>query len=72
MESSCYQQNKAKRPFTPAQPSSCIHHNTPFPMFKEHLADVINELVSVSNRHKINSLLDKFDIEAMKAHHMMQ
>jgi hypothetical protein len=41
-------------------------------MFKEHLADVINELVSVSNRHKINSLLDKFDIEAMKAHHMMQ
>jgi hypothetical protein len=72
MESSCYQQNKARRPLTPAQPSSCIHHDTPFPMLKEHLADVIDELVSVSNIHKINSLLEKFDIDVTKAHHMMQ
>jgi hypothetical protein len=26
-------------------------------MLKEHLADAIDELVSVSNRHRINSLL---------------
>jgi hypothetical protein len=44
----------------------------PFPMLKEHLADVIDELVSVNNRRKINSLLEKFDTKAMKAHHMMQ
>jgi hypothetical protein len=41
-------------------------------MLKEHLADVINELVSVSNRWKINSLLEKVVNQAMKAHHMMQ
>jgi hypothetical protein len=28
-----------------------------FPMLKEHLADIIDELVSVSNRHRINSLI---------------
>jgi hypothetical protein len=72
MESSCYQQNKARRPFTYAQWSSCIHHDTLFPMLKEYLADVIDELVSVSNRHKINSLLEKFDTKATKVHHMMQ
>jgi hypothetical protein len=36
------------------------------------MADVIDELVSVSNRHQINSLIEKFDTEATKAHHMMQ
>jgi hypothetical protein len=72
MDSTCYQQNKARRPFTPAQPSSFIHHDTSFPKLKEHMADVIDELVSVSNRHQINSLIEKFDTEATKAHHMMQ
>jgi hypothetical protein len=41
-------------------------------MLKEHLADVIDELVSVSNRCKINSLIGKFDVEATKAHRLMQ
>jgi hypothetical protein len=41
-------------------------------MLKELMACVIDELVSVSNKHKINSLIEKFDSEAMKAHHMMQ
>jgi hypothetical protein len=39
---------------------------------KEHLADVIDELISVRNRRKINSLIDKFDAEATKVHHLMQ
>jgi hypothetical protein len=41
-------------------------------MLKEHLADVIDELVSVSNRSWINTLLQKFDREVTKAHLMMQ
>jgi hypothetical protein len=41
-------------------------------MLKEHLTDVNDELVSVSNRRKINSLIEKFDTEATKMHHMMQ
>jgi hypothetical protein len=40
-------------------------------MLKEHLADIIDELVTVSNKRKINSLIEKFDIEATKAHRMM-
>jgi hypothetical protein len=39
---------------------------------KEHLVDAIDEIVNLSNRSKINSLLEKFDTEATKAHHMMQ
>jgi hypothetical protein len=72
MDSSCYQQNKAKRPFNPTQLSSSIHHDTQLPMLKEHLTDVIDELVSVSNRRKINSLIEKFDTKATKVHRMMQ
>jgi hypothetical protein len=49
-----------------AQPSSSSRHNITFPMLKEHLADVIHELISVRNRRKINSLIDKFDAEATK------
>jgi hypothetical protein len=41
-------------------------------MLKEHLADAIDKLVSVSNKGKINSLIEKFDTEATKAHRMMQ
>jgi gas vesicle protein len=41
-------------------------------MLKEHLVDVIDELLSVSNGRKINSLLEKFDTETTKVHHMMQ
>jgi hypothetical protein len=55
-----------------AQPSSRSGHDIPFPMLKEHLTDVIDELVSVSNRCKINLLIEKFDTEATKAHRMMQ
>jgi hypothetical protein len=55
-----------------AQPSSSSRHDIMFPMLKEHLADVIDELVSVNNRHKINSLIEKFDTEATKVHRMMQ
>jgi hypothetical protein len=40
-------------------------------MLKEHLADAIDELVSVSNRRRINSLLQKFDTEVTKVHPMM-
>jgi hypothetical protein len=43
-----------------------------FPMLKEHLADVIDELVSVSNRRWIDALLQKFDTEVTKTHLMMQ
>jgi hypothetical protein len=43
-----------------------------FPMLKEHLADVIDELVSVSNRRRIDALLQKFDTEVTKTHLMMQ
>jgi hypothetical protein len=56
----------------PAQPLSTSHHDNTFPMLKEHLTNVIDELVNVSNRCKINSLIDKFDTEATKAHHLMQ
>jgi hypothetical protein len=56
----------------PEQPSSSNRHNIPFPMLKEHLAHVVDELVSVSNRRKINGLIDKFDVEATKAHRLMQ
>jgi hypothetical protein len=41
-------------------------------MLKEHMADVIDELVSVSNRRRINSLIQKFDTEVTKVHLMMQ
>jgi hypothetical protein len=41
-------------------------------MLKEHLADIIDELVSVSSRRKINGLIETFDAEATKAHHLMQ
>jgi hypothetical protein len=59
-------QHEARRPFIPAQPSSSSHNDIPFPMLKEHLADVIDELISVTNRHKINSMIEKFDAEATK------
>jgi hypothetical protein len=72
MESSCCQNKKSSRPSTPAQPSSLTHYNALLLMLKELLADVIDELVSVSNMWKINSLLQKFDSEAIKAHHMIQ
>jgi 3-methyladenine DNA glycosylase Tag len=55
-----------------AQPSSSNRHNIAFPMLKEHLEDVIDELISVRNRRKINSLIDKFDAEATKVQHLMQ
>jgi hypothetical protein len=60
------------RPFMPAKPSSSSYHDILLPMLKEHLADVIDEFVSVSNRRKINSLIEKFDTEATKAHYIMQ
>jgi hypothetical protein len=41
-------------------------------MLKEHLVDAIDELVSVSNRHRINSLLQKFDTKVTKVCFMMQ
>jgi hypothetical protein len=41
-------------------------------MLQEHLADAIDELVSVSNRRRINTQLQKFDTEVTKAHIMMQ
>jgi hypothetical protein len=72
MDSSYYQQNIARRPFTLAQSSSCVHHGMSFPMLKEHLADVIDELVIVSNKRRINSLIQKFDTEVTKVHLMMQ
>jgi hypothetical protein len=60
----------------PSQPSSSIRHKQPhnilFPMLKEHMADIIDELVSVSKRHKIKKLIEKFDIEATKEHRLMQ
>jgi hypothetical protein len=55
-----------------AQPSSSSRYNIMFPMLKEHLEDVIDALVSVSNRRKINSLIEKFDTKATKMYHMMQ
>jgi hypothetical protein len=39
----------------PAQPLSTSRHDNTFPMLKEHLTNVIDELVNVSNRCKINS-----------------
>jgi hypothetical protein len=56
----------------PAQPQNSSSRDISFPMLKEQLADVIDELISVSNRRKINSLIAKFDTEVSKAHHMMQ
>jgi hypothetical protein len=44
-----------------AQPSSRSRHDISFPLLKEHLIDVNDELVSVSNRRKISSLIEKFD-----------
>jgi hypothetical protein len=41
-------------------------------MLKEHLTDIIDELISVSDRQMINSLIEKFDTEATKAYCMMQ
>jgi hypothetical protein len=46
-------------------------HDIPFPMLKEHLTNVIDELVSMSNKHKINVLIKKFDDEATKVHRLM-
>jgi hypothetical protein len=46
-------------------------HDIPFPMLKEHLTNVIDELVSVSNKHKINVLIKKFDDEVTKVHRLM-
>jgi hypothetical protein len=60
----------------PAQPSCSICHKHPhnilLPMLKEHLVDVIDDLVSVSNRRKINMMIEKFDDESTKAHRLMQ
>jgi hypothetical protein len=72
MDSTCYQQSKNRRPFILAQLSSNSYHDNLFPMLKEHLADIIDELVSVSSRRKINRLIETFDAEATKAHHLMQ
>jgi hypothetical protein len=41
-------------------------------MLKEHLADVIDEMIGVSNKHKIHTLIEKFYNEATKAHRLMQ
>jgi hypothetical protein len=48
MDSTCYQQNTATIPHTHAQTARCVHVNMPFPILKEHLTDIIDELVSVS------------------------
>jgi hypothetical protein len=72
MDSSCYHQREARGPFTPAQPSGCVHLDLSFSMLKEYLIDAIDELVSVNDRSRINALLQKFDTEVTKAHLMMQ
>jgi hypothetical protein len=41
-------------------------------MLKGYLAHAINELVSVSNRSRINTLLQKFDTKITIEHFMMQ
>jgi hypothetical protein len=38
---------------------------------REQLADVVDEIVSVNNRHKVNMVIKKFDNKTLKAHHMM-
>jgi hypothetical protein len=38
---------------------------------REQLADVVDEIVSVNNRHKVNMVIKKFNNEALKAHCMM-
>jgi hypothetical protein len=34
---------------------------------KEQLADVVDEFVSINNRHKVNMVIKKIDDEALKA-----
>jgi hypothetical protein len=38
---------------------------------KEHLADVVDEVVRVNNRQKVNKVIKKFNYEALKAQRMM-
>jgi hypothetical protein len=38
---------------------------------KEHLADVVDEIVSINNRQKVNMVIKKFNDEALKAQRMM-
>jgi hypothetical protein len=39
---------------------------------KEHLADVLDELVSVSNKQKVDTLIKKFDNKTIKVQQLMQ
>jgi hypothetical protein len=45
--------------------------NALFATLKEHLADVVDEIVSINNRQKVNKVIKKFDDEALKAQRMM-
>jgi hypothetical protein len=45
--------------------------NALFATLKEHLADVVDEIVSINNRKKVNKVIKKFDDEALKAQRMM-
>jgi hypothetical protein len=45
--------------------------NALFATLKEHLADVVDEIVSINNRQKVNKVIKKFEDEALKAQRMM-
>jgi hypothetical protein len=45
--------------------------NALFATLKEHLADVVDEVVNINNRQKVNNVIKKSDVEALKAQRMM-
>jgi hypothetical protein len=72
----CYQQPDHSAPqSTPPQGCSSYQQQTEanalFATLKEHLVNVVDEIVSVNNRKKVNKVIKKFDDESLKAQHMM-
>jgi hypothetical protein len=76
LSATCYQQPAHTAPQSTHQPGCSSHHqhceaNAEFATLKEHLADVVDEVVSVNNRQKVNKVIKKFDNEALRAQRMM-
>jgi hypothetical protein len=72
----CYQQPDYSAPQSTPFPRCCSHQqhteaNASLDTLREQLADVVDEIVSVNNRHKVNMGIKKFNDEALKAHRMM-
>jgi hypothetical protein len=76
LDATCYHQPDHSAPQSTPPPGCSSYQqqtgaNALFATLKEHLADVVDEIVSINNKQKVNKVIKKFDNEALNAQRMM-